>query len=59
MRIVDVETAQMDMDELIDQACAGEEIVISQDGKPVARLVPLHGSTCEAGGPRRGSEGRV
>jgi prevent-host-death family protein len=49
----------MDMDELIDQACAGEEILISQDGKPVARLVPMPESTWEAGDPRFGSEGRV
>jgi prevent-host-death family protein len=41
MRIVDLETAQMELDELIDQACGGEEIVISQEGKPVARLVPF------------------
>jgi prevent-host-death family protein len=59
MRIVDLETAQMEMDELIDRACAGEEIVISQDGKPVARLIGLPESMREPGDPTRGAAGRV
>ena len=41
MRSVDLESAQVHLDELIDQACSGEEIVITQAGKPVARLVPF------------------
>ena len=41
MRSVEVEDAQVHLDELIDQALLGEEIVITQAGKPVARLVPL------------------
>ena len=42
MRIVDVETAQAELDELIDQACAGEEIIISMGSVPVARLVAVN-----------------
>jgi antitoxin (DNA-binding transcriptional repressor) of toxin-antitoxin stability system len=41
MRIVDVEAAQAELDVLIDQACAGEEIIISLDSVPVARLLPV------------------
>ena len=41
MRIVDVETAQAELDALIDEACAGEEIIISLDSVPVARLIPV------------------
>ena len=40
MPILDVEAAQADLDRLIDLACAGEEIIISRDGTPVAKLVP-------------------
>jgi prevent-host-death family protein len=41
MRTVDLEDAQVHLDELIDQACSGEEFVITRAGKPVARLVSL------------------
>ena len=49
MRIVDVEAAQVDFDTLIDRACSGEEIVISLEGIPAARLVPIHPSKREPG----------
>lgn len=40
--------AKARLTELINRAAAGEEIIISQDGRPMARLVPL-----PANGPRR------
>ena len=49
MRTIDVETAQADLDALIDLACSGEEIVLSQGGTPVARLVPVHQPKREPG----------
>lgn len=41
MAIVDVRAAQVHLSSLMDRAAAGEEIVISRAGMPVARLVPL------------------
>jgi prevent-host-death family protein len=38
--IVTVEEAQDQFDELIDRVLNGEEIVITQAGEPVARIVP-------------------
>lgn len=40
MLSVTVEEAQDKFDELIDRVLNGEEVEITQDGKPVARLVP-------------------
>lgn len=40
-RIVDMNEAKSDLSLLLEQAHAGEEIVISKAGKPYARLVPL------------------
>jgi prevent-host-death family protein len=40
MEPVDIEAAKIRLTELIDRAAAGEEIVISRAGRPVARLVP-------------------
>jgi prevent-host-death family protein len=33
--------AKARLSELIDRAIAGEEVIISRRGKPVARLVPI------------------
>ena len=41
MDSVSVRTAQDDLPNLVRRAAAGEEIVISEDGQPKARLVPL------------------
>jgi prevent-host-death family protein len=46
---VTVEQASQRLAELILQAAAGEEIVIVQQDKPAARLVPVR----SAAGPRR------
>jgi prevent-host-death family protein len=41
MKVVNVHAAKTHLSRLIEQAAAGEEIVIAKAGKPVARLVPL------------------
>ena len=41
MIIIDIEAAGARLPELIEDAGAGEEILISRDGEPVARLVPV------------------
>ncbi len=38
---VSISEAKMHLSRLVDRAAAGEEIVISRRGKPVARLTPL------------------
>ena len=38
---VSINAAQNDLSSLIDQAAAGEDVVISRSGKPVARLVAV------------------
>jgi prevent-host-death family protein len=39
MKVVNVHAAKTHLSRLIEQAAAGEEIVIAKAGKPVARLV--------------------
>ena len=41
MQTFNLHAAKTHLSRLVDQACAGEEIVIARAGKPVARLVPL------------------
>jgi len=41
MKLVNVHAAKTHLSRLIEQAAAGEEIVIAKAGKPVARLVPF------------------
>lgn len=56
MRIVDAHTAAVELDALIDRASAGEEVVISIDGRPRVQLVPIRVRP----GRKRGSlEGQV
>jgi prevent-host-death family protein len=43
MLIVDVEEAAERLEELVDRAVAGESIIISLDGKAVAKIVPYTG----------------
>ena len=38
---IDIRQAKAQLSRLVERAKAGEEIIISRDGKPVARLVPL------------------
>lgn len=37
--------AKTTLSQLVERATAGEEIVISRNGKPVARLVPVVGTS--------------
>lgn len=41
MQTVNLHAAKTHLSRLVDQAAAGEEIVIAKAGVPVARLVPL------------------
>ena len=43
MKSVDIHAANAQLSRLVDEAAAGEEIVIARAGKPVARLMPLAG----------------
>jgi prevent-host-death family protein len=38
--VVDIQDAQSRLPELIEQAAAGEAIIIAKGGKPLARLMP-------------------
>jgi len=38
---VNIHAAKTQLSRLVDQAAAGEEIIIARAGRPVARLVPL------------------
>ncbi len=42
MQTVNVHAAKTQFSRLVDQAAAGEEIIIAKAGKPVAKLVPLN-----------------
>ena len=41
MEIVNIHAAKTHLSRLVDQAAAGEDIVIARAGRPVARLVAL------------------
>ena len=41
MRSVDIDEAKIYLSRLVEEAAAGEEIVIAKAGKPIARLCPL------------------
>ncbi|MBP9535222.1 MAG: type II toxin-antitoxin system Phd/YefM family antitoxin [Xanthomonadales bacterium] len=38
---INIHEAKTHLSRLVEQACAGEEIIIAKAGKPMARLVPL------------------
>lgn len=42
MKVVNVHAAKTQLSRLIEEACAGEEIVIARNSEPVVRLVPIH-----------------
>jgi prevent-host-death family protein len=48
MKTVNIHAAKTQLSRLVDEAAAGEEIIIARAGKPIARLAPLR-----ATGPRR------
>ena len=41
MRHVSVHEAKTHLSRLLRRACAGEEVIITRSGSPVARLVPI------------------
>jgi prevent-host-death family protein len=41
MQTVNIHEAKTHLSRFVDQAAAGDEIIIARAGKPVARLVPL------------------
>ena len=41
MTIVNIHAAKTHLSKLVDQAAAGEEIIIAKAGKPMAKLTPL------------------
>ncbi len=41
MQVINIHAAKTQLSRLVDEAAAGEEIVIARAGKPVAKLVPL------------------
>jgi prevent-host-death family protein len=41
MRTVNIHAAKTHLSRLVEEAAAGEEIIIAKAGKPVARLCPL------------------
>ena len=50
-----VHTAETRLSRLIEQACAGEDVVIARDHEPLVRLVPLKTSArCRRFGTMRG-----
>jgi prevent-host-death family protein len=51
MRTINIHAAKTHLSRLVEQAAAGEEIVIAKAGKPMARLAPLSGSQKPADAP--------
>jgi prevent-host-death family protein len=41
MKTVNIQAAKTHLSRLVEEAAAGEEIILAKAGKPVARLVPL------------------
>jgi len=41
MQVVDVEEAKTSLGDLLDAAIRGQEIILTRDAKPVAKLIPL------------------
>ena len=41
MRTVNIHAAKTHLSRLVEDAAAGEEIIIAKSGKPIARLCPL------------------
>ena len=58
MRQINIHEAKTHLSRLVEEAGAGEEIVIAKAGKPVARLVPLKPHSAPKRQPGR-FEGRI
>jgi prevent-host-death family protein len=44
MKTVNIQAAKTHLSRLVEEAAAGEEIVLAKAGKPIARLVPFQKS---------------
>jgi prevent-host-death family protein len=47
MNIVSLQEAQATLPELIDQLAPGDELVITQDNRPVAKVIPFQGEPAD------------
>jgi prevent-host-death family protein len=45
MRQVNIHEAKTHLSQLLEEAARGDEIIIAKAGKPIARLVAVHGDT--------------
>lgn len=50
MKTVGIYEATNTLSQLVDQAASGEEVVLTRNGKPVARLAPMAGETKQSAG---------
>ena len=55
MQTINIHEAKTQFSRIVEQAEAGEEIVIARAGKPVARLVPLASGLCRPRTPQAGT----
>jgi prevent-host-death family protein len=44
MQTINIHAAKTQLSRLVDEAAAGQEIIIARAGRPVAKLVPLEAS---------------
>ena len=49
MKTVNLHTAKTHLSRLVDEAAAGEEVVIAKSGKPMVRLVPVTATSPRTG----------
>ena len=54
MKTVNLHAAKTHLSRLVDEAAAGEEVVIAKAGKPMVRLVPLRPRTRTGFGELKG-----
>ncbi len=57
MKSVNIHEAKTHLSRLVEEAAAGEEIIIAKNGKPVAKLVPY--TTSRERRPLGGMEGQI
>lgn len=54
MNIYNVHAAKTHLSKLIEQACAGEEVVIARNNEPLVKLVPLRAKSKRQRGSLKG-----
>ena len=52
MPVFEMEQSETDLMNLVELACAGEDVILSQYGQPLVRLVPIEPDA----GPRQGGQ---